>query len=396
MAQADTRYLKRQHQCWYFVTAVPRGLRGRFISQGRHGRPGRPLSKIVVSLGTQSLSEAREKRWPLVHEWRERFKRAKSGVPLTLNDVDALARESYAATLGGLESWAKRTSPGEFNRRLSQLASLIQQGIADIGGIEPFLNEGTDSDFAPVVASEIARIEARTGITLDPNSETYAALREALVRARLAAIEGRLRAAHGQPSEPPASFLGARGVDPVTLRPIAPIKRPRVRVRTDDGMKFSEASALYLDEIQRDKNAALTEQTRGQAEAVYRLFQDYSDDVEIGAVTRAMAAEFLATVARLHPHWGRSAEAKKMTLEELLTEFGDKNESLSNRTVNRYVTSLSSVFKWARKRGHFDGDNPFTDQARREGDPKKIGWIPYTTDELNTLFRAPLFNVPKK
>lgn len=51
------------------------------------------------------------------------------------------------------------------------------------------------------------------------------------------------------------------------------------------------------------------------------------------------------------------------------------------------------MFKWARKRGHFDGDNPFTDQARREGDPKKIGWVPYTIHELNTLFAAPLFDV---
>jgi hypothetical protein len=113
MAQADTRYLKRQHQGWYFVTAVPKSLRGRFISQGRHGRPGRPLSKIVISLGTQSLSEAQERRWPLVHEWRERFKRTKSDVPFTLAEVDALARESYAAMLGGLDSLAKRTSPNE-------------------------------------------------------------------------------------------------------------------------------------------------------------------------------------------------------------------------------------------------------------------------------------------
>jgi integrase len=393
MAQADTRYLKRQHQGWYFVTAVPKSLRGRFISQGRHGRPGRPLSKIVISLGTQSLSEAQERRWPLVHEWRERFKRTKSDVPFTLAEVDALARESYAAMLGGLDSLAKRTTPGEFNRRLSQLASVMQQGIAAHGGIEPFLSEGTDADYAPVVASEIARIEARTGIRLDPSSETYAALREALVRARLAAIEGRLRAAHGQPSEPPTSFLGARGVDPVTLRPIAPIKRPQVRVRADDDMKFSEAAALYLDEIQHDKNAALTEQTRGQAEAVFRLFKDYSDDAELSAVNRAIASDFLSTIARLHPHWGRSVEAKSMSLDQLLEKFGDKDEGLSNRTINRYVTSLSSVFKWARNRGHFDGDNPFTDQARREADTKKVGWVPYTTDELNTLFRAPMFNV---
>src|SRR5450759_3852621 len=192
MAQADTRYLKRQHQCWYFVTAVPRGLRGRLIGQGRRGRPGRPLSKIVISLRTQSLSEAQEKRWPLVHEWRERFKRAMSGVPLSLGEIDRLARESYAATLANLEALAKRShDPIKFNHGLSQMAGLIQSGIADSGGVEPFLATGDDTDYAPIVASETARIEARLGITIELGSETYNVLREALVRARLAAIEGR-------------------------------------------------------------------------------------------------------------------------------------------------------------------------------------------------------------
>jgi hypothetical protein len=49
---ADTRYLKRRHQSWYFVAAIPRALRGKFTSEGRNGSAGRPLSKIVVSLKT--------------------------------------------------------------------------------------------------------------------------------------------------------------------------------------------------------------------------------------------------------------------------------------------------------------------------------------------------------
>jgi len=79
MAKSDTRYLKRRHQAWYFVTAVPRGLHGRFMSTGRNGRAGKALAKIVVSLNTQSLAEAQERRWPLVNQWRENFRRALSG-----------------------------------------------------------------------------------------------------------------------------------------------------------------------------------------------------------------------------------------------------------------------------------------------------------------------------
>ncbi len=68
---ADTRYLKRRHQSWYFVAAIPRALRGKVVSEGRNGSACRPLSKIVVSLKTQWLGEAQDRRWPLVMQWRE-------------------------------------------------------------------------------------------------------------------------------------------------------------------------------------------------------------------------------------------------------------------------------------------------------------------------------------
>lgn len=92
---ADTRYLKRRHQSWYFVAAIPRALRGKFVSEGRDGRAGRPLSKIVVSLTTQSLGEAQERRWPLVKQWRETFQRTQTGEPLSLAEIDAQAREIF-------------------------------------------------------------------------------------------------------------------------------------------------------------------------------------------------------------------------------------------------------------------------------------------------------------
>ena len=390
MARSDTRYLKRQWQGWYFVMAIPTCLRGRFISSGRHGKAGRPLTKIVISLGTQSLAEAQDKRWPLVHEWRERFKRATANVPLTLTEIDALGRESYAATLVGLERWAKRTDdPAKFNHGLAEVAGLLQHGIADSGGIEPFVSKGADEDFEPIVASEIARIEARTGVTLDPDSETYHVLREALVRARLAAIEGRLRAAHGQPSEPPASFLGARGVDPVTLRPIVALPRPQIRVRADgQGMTFSEAAARYLDEAQRDATAKLSEHTRRQRETVFRLFKDFTNDAPLAAIDRRTAADFLDVVAKLDPDWHAIPNAQKLTIGELVEKSANRSGQLSNRTINIYATALNSVFKWADKRGHFEGRNPFQGQSRKTGDG--TGWRAYSVEELSKLFGTAL------
>ena len=114
---ADTRYLKRRHQSWYFVAAIPRALRGKFVSEGRpttckeaqrSGSAGRPLSKIVVSLKTQSLGEAQDRRWPLVKQWRETFQRAQTGEPLSLAEIDSQAREIFTSTLERMEVDVKR------------------------------------------------------------------------------------------------------------------------------------------------------------------------------------------------------------------------------------------------------------------------------------------------
>lgn len=62
------------------------------------------------------------------------------------------------------------------------------------------------------------------------------------------------------------NFPGADAIDPVTLRPVTPVHRPQFRLPGDAGLKFSEAAALFIEEMQRDPGAAVTvtEHTRGQ------------------------------------------------------------------------------------------------------------------------------------
>jgi integrase len=59
--------------------------------------------------------------------------------------------------------------------------------------------------------------------------------------------------------------------------------------------------------------------------------------------------------------------------------------------LNRYASSLSGLFKWARRRGYFDGANPFSEQSRPKARKGTTGWLPYNLDELNALFGSRLF-----
>ena len=82
-------------------------------------------------------------------------------------------------------------------------------------------------------------------------------------------------------------------------------------------MTFSEAAARYIDELQRDPAAKISEQTRGQMEAVYRLFAGFADDPPLAVIDRAAASEFLDEAGKLDPHWGQFPQIKELSWREL-------------------------------------------------------------------------------
>lgn len=400
---ADLRYLKRRRQGWYFVLTVPKDLRGKFLSAR-----GKPLSLIVVSLGTRDLSEAQHKRWALRTQYGEAFKRAAVGAPLTLTEIEAQAQEVYTTTLErmeadakrGIRAWAGTEQDGD-DPETAGLHIEIDQYVEALEAKDFIVSIGIDLETLEdqtkvnVIADEMAAVQRRTGVTIEPGTETYRLLGKAIINGKIAALNGRIKALQGEASEPPETFLGAVGIDPVALSPIRRKQlRPKIRLSTSgaNGLAFSEAAQQFISELQRDHAAALTEQTRGQYEAVFRLFGQYAKNAPLTAIDRATAADFLSAIATLHPHWGRAPKAKEMEIEELLKKFGGGEQQLSNKTLNRYASALSALFKWARKRGKFDGINPFTEQSRPKASRGTTEWLPYKIEELNTLFKAPPFN----
>jgi integrase len=144
-----------------------------------------------------------------------------------------------------------------------------------------------------------------------------------------------------------------------------------------------------LAELQRDKGAKKTGQTVAQHEAVFRLFSQFVGDAALDDISDEKASEFLQEVEKLHPHWGRSPETKKLTVWQILEKFGRGEERLTNTTLNRYVSSLRAVFKWARRRKVYKGPNPFAEQSYEKPSSKETMWKLYTTDELQKLMHAP-------
>ena len=210
---------------------------------------------------------------------------------------------------------------------------------------------------------------------------------QAAVRALIAAVEGRLRALEGKPSEPPATFLGAHGIDPRTLQPIVAPPRGVVRIRTDGGMRFSEAAERYIEA--KRKAGKMTAHTQRQRETVFRLFKSFTNDAPLAAIDKLTATDFLEQIGKLDPDWRHVEGAQELPLNKLVERCANRFGRLTNRTINSYIHALSGVFRLADKEGHFEGRNPFAGRTLEE---TNSSWRSYKTDELNKLFSTPLLH----
>src|SRR5262249_21890213 len=113
------------------------------------------------------------------------------------------------------------------------------------------------------------------------------------------------------------------------------------------------AEALY-GALERDKRRQTT--VDGHRLRV-RAFIEACGDIPLSTITRRIASDFLDKIG----------------------------ENLSNRTRNAYAMTIALVIETARKRGRFQGENPFDGQKA-----KAVGesYRPFESDELQRLFAA--------
>jgi integrase len=383
----DTAFLKQRRQTWYFQIAVPRELQ---VSLGQLRGSSKPVPVLVQSLGTRDKMIAQRLRWDKHREAIDLFDRLRGRKTLTLAEIEEAAEATFRKFLRDAAEGAKRGTPIVLAPEQGPHADGEQ---TEYGGLELYLGDlaeelaGGENYGAGATATR--EVLERLGATRDvlPGSPRYQELRESQLRALIQAARGRMAFLRGEVYEPKRPFART-SVDPLTLAVTQPSAEVRKKPTGRSGDKFSDAAARYVAEMQRDAAAAWTKQTQHQNELTYRLFSDYLNGASVSSVTREDAVKFLGLIATLHPDYGRSPSAKGKSLAGLLELYGDKDEALTNKTLNRHTTSLNSLFKWAKRTGIYTGDNPFSGLLRKVGRGKE--WLPLNTEELNLLFHSPL------
>jgi integrase len=122
---------------------------------------------------------------------------------------------------------------------------------------------------------------------------------------------------------------------------------------------ISQAAEAWFTEKQHDSSTAVKQNTIEGHRQHVEAFIKHCRDLPLTDITRAIAYDFLDFLAKI---------------------------GKTNRTINTYGTTLACVFRSAKDRGRFSGDNPFERQRRKVS--KKTNRVPFEITKLPTIFDA--------
>lgn len=102
---ADTAYLKRRRQTWYFHLAAPVDLQQKL--RKKH---------ITETFGTRDLTKAQKLRWEKLAQWTESFERLRGNVGLTNAEIEEQAQRVFTEFVAHLDAVYQETSHGVTGR----------------------------------------------------------------------------------------------------------------------------------------------------------------------------------------------------------------------------------------------------------------------------------------
>jgi len=117
---------------------------------------------------------------------------------------------------------------------------------------------------------------------------------------------------------------------------------------------IEECAAQYIAD--RLATGHFTEKTASENEAIFNVMALVIGDKPINQLTHEDVAAFRSTLRQLPPNMNKSPKYRDMSIGQILDAAPAK--TLSLRSVNKYLTRISSMLSWAHQKGYLRV-NPF-------------------------------------
>ncbi|WP_353640817.1 DUF6538 domain-containing protein [Mesorhizobium sp. WSM2239] len=387
---ARLSYLLRRGASYYARARVPLDL---IDVVGR--------KELVKALGTKDESEAKRLLWPVVESWNRQFDDLRSRRMLTPDDKADATWQHYTGTLD------------RYEQTRQAMPTVADIDAATETAVETMQRAGTDlrDPLAVLDASlEVSVLKKRRTLDTQVRRAKLDAMREHLAAGEAALINHEVD-----------DYIDR---NKLIIDPLSPgrgdLARKMMRAEVEDLERTLERDRGDYSGTPKDpivKSAAGT--SREQAapgETIMELFERYAAENPKGIATGTIAqarrdvgsfVDYVGSTCPVHRidkkavrEWKalllkypvKATESKAfagMTLAQIVRHNEKVGKPvITPRTVNRYLAGFSAFCSWLVAHGYLD-QNPATDMFLKK--PKDKTTVPFTTDQMNALFKSPLF-----
>jgi len=382
--------IRRDGGTYYARIYIPSDLRDQFPSEDKK-----------VSLRTKDEAVAKRRLNFELQKWDAEFEDMRARRHLTDEDRTVAVWEHYEARLNqDAEKRLAMPTDADLETEVARVWQRIDRGEIRSDDVVGMINGYADLELLKrarqddanlrarrlaalrcdlaigrymLVDEEVRQFIARHLLLVDEGSEQFRELGALMMRADIEALERTVE----------------RDVGDYSGRPKDPIVKPafaRLRETAQPGQSITELFEVYA----RENPRSVTGDTLAQARRDIGLFVDHVGSTFPASKIDKKAVREWKSLLMLYPVKATETKAfKGMKIAQIVAH----NETvckpvLSVNTVNRYLSNLAAFCSWLVGHGYID-DNPTEGMFLAKDKRKKV--YPFTVDQMNSLFRSPLF-----
>ena len=357
--------------------------------------------ELVRALGTNDPTEAKRRLYPQLLAWQSEFDDLRSRQNLTPADKAHAVWDHYNATLArdDVERAALPTQ-GQVVAAMANLVARVNGGeikeTDPLGLLEASLDMMVLRE-TPRLRAEIRqrhltalKLQIASGETALIGHEVDSYLDANRLIAERGSAEWRdltigMARAHIEASK----RMIERDKGDYTGQPLDPVVRPPngiPRVTAKPGESIAEVLDVFVKENPR----SVSKSRIGEICRDIGIFmQTIGTNFPIAEISKKHVREWKGLLVKYPIRATEVIDFRGMSIEQTVKANEKiRRPILSDRTVNRYLSSLSALSVWAVSNGYME-NNPVIGMTLPKERQSKT--FPFTSDQLNSLFRSPLF-----
>lgn len=357
--------------------------------------------ELVKALGTKDREEAKRLSWPVIEQWRREFDDLRARREVTDGDKASAVWQHYETTIEQSEQ-KRRSLPSadEIRTEHDKLLRRIELGEINSEDFVGMINAYTEYELmlrartddanhrerllkaltqdlingeAKRIAPAVEKFINDNRLIVDAGSDEHRELCNALLRAEIEALQRTLERDEGnyagQPKDP--IVKPASGIQAVTAEP---------------GQSVMDVFEHYATENPNQ----VKPDTLNQARRDIGLFVQFvGSTYPVSRIDKKNVREWKALLLKYPVKAAETKEFRGMSIEQVVrhnVKIG--KPTITARTVNRHLSSLGAFCRWLVSHGYLD-QNPVDGMALNKEKHSKT--LTFTADQMNTLFRSPLF-----